>query len=123
MANGEAKDRLRERDQRVRERQVDHARDGRLLRVSASTLRSTRIMMTSYDDVMRTIIDLPADQLEALGLLCGREGISRAEAIRRAVADLLARDRTQQSSQAFGLWRKRPLDGVKHQRRLRREWS
>lgn len=76
-------------------------------------------MMTS----MRTIVELPATQLEALGRLCTREGISRAEAVRRAVADLLERDHRQQPSRAFGLWKKRPVDAVAHQRRLRREWA
>ncbi|MDO8793685.1 MAG: CopG family transcriptional regulator [Vicinamibacterales bacterium] len=80
-------------------------------------------MMTSYDDAMRTIIELPGAQLEALGRFCGREGISRAEAVRRAVADLLERDQRQQPARAFGLWKKRPVDAVAHQRRLRREWA
>jgi hypothetical protein len=37
-------------------------------------------MMTWHDDAMRTIIDLPADQLDALDGICRRESISRAEA-------------------------------------------
>jgi metal-responsive CopG/Arc/MetJ family transcriptional regulator len=61
---------------------------------------------------MRTIIEVPADQLEALDALCGRERISRAEAIRRAVADVVRRDRDQRPDAAFGLWRGRDLDGV-----------
>jgi polyphosphate kinase len=47
-------------------------------------------MMTYYDDAVRTIIELPEDQLGALDGICRRESISRAEAIRRAV-DLLVR--------------------------------
>ena len=42
-------------------------------------------MMTCYDDVVRTIIDLPDDQLRKLSDYCQREHVSRAEAIRRAV--------------------------------------
>lgn len=73
---------------------------------------------------MRTIIDLPEDQLEALDGICRRESISRAEAIRRAV-DLLVRDRAAGASHAaFGLWRgARAVDGLKYQERLRREWG
>ena len=79
--------------------------------------------MTSYDDVMRTIVELPPTQLEALGDLCRREGISRAEAVRRAVAEMLTRERAARPDQAFGLWRRKPTDGLTYQRKLRREWS
>ena len=81
-------------------------------------------MMTCYDDVMRTIIDLPEDQLGALDGICRREAISRAEAIRRAV-DLLVRDRAAGASHtAFGLWRgSKTIDGLTYQERIRREWA
>jgi hypothetical protein len=73
---------------------------------------------------VRTIIDLPDAQLEALDGICRRELISRAEAIRRAV-DLLVRDRAAGASHAaFGLWRgASAVDGVGYQERLRREWG
>ena len=81
-------------------------------------------MMTCYDDAVRTIIDLPVDQLDALDGICRRESISRAEAIRRAV-DLLVRDRAAGASHtAFGLWRgSKALDGLTYQERLRGEWG
>ena len=72
---------------------------------------------------MRTIIDLPADQLEALDGLCRREGISRAEGVRRAVAEHVRQHRTAEASQAFGIWRARNVDGLAYERRLRREWE
>lgn len=72
---------------------------------------------------MRTIIELPDAQLEALEVICAREGISRAEAIRRAVADHLARQRSAGESEAFGLWRRRPTDGLRYQEHVRREWD
>jgi hypothetical protein len=73
---------------------------------------------------MRTIIELPQDQLDALDGICRQESISRAEAIRRAV-DLLVRDRAASASHtAFGLWRSaRTVDGLRYQERLRREWG
>lgn len=79
-------------------------------------------MMTSYDDGMRTIVDLPEDQLRALGELCRRDKISRAEAIRRAVAQYAGHRSALGGRRAFGLWRGRRLDGLRYQRRLRREW-
>ncbi len=72
---------------------------------------------------MRTIIVLPPDQLEALADLCRREGISRAEAIRQAVAYYLNSRRPASGSRAFGLWRDRPIDGLEYERRLRDEWD
>ena len=80
-------------------------------------------MMTFYDDAMRTIIDLPEDQLHALDGICRREEISRAEAIRRAVALLVRHRGAGASGIAFGLWRgKRRVDGLRYQERLRGEW-
>lgn len=80
--------------------------------------------MTWYDDAMRTIIDLPDDQLEALDGICRRDGISRAEAVRRGVT-LLMRDRAaSRSGLAFGLWKgRRGSDGLAYQEKLRREWG
>jgi len=72
---------------------------------------------------VRTIIDLPPDQLEALDALCRREGISRAEAVRRAVADHVQTHRAPDRERAFGLWRAKPRDGVRYERRLRGEWD
>lgn len=46
-------------------------------------------MMTCDDILVRTIVDLPEEQIRKLTLLCRRERISRAEAIRRAVARYL----------------------------------
>ena len=78
--------------------------------------------MSSYDDIMRTIIDLPEEQIRALAELCRREKISRAEAVRRAVAEYASRHATGDAERAFGLWRGRRIDGLSYERRLRREW-
>lgn len=79
-------------------------------------------LMPSYDDGMRTIVEIPEDQVRMLAVVCRRERISRAEAIRRAVAEY-ARQRTMHgAANAFGLWRGRSLEGLRYQERLRREW-
>lgn len=80
-------------------------------------------MMTCYDDAMRTIIDIPDPQLEALDAWCRRDDISRAEAIRRAVAAQLSASAVSARAEAFGLWRDRRLDGLAYERRLRAEWT
>lgn len=71
---------------------------------------------------MRTIVEIPEGQLSALAELCRREKISRAEAIRRAVAEYALRQRSGRADDAFGLWRPRGVDGLAYERRLRREW-
>jgi hypothetical protein len=72
---------------------------------------------------MRTIIELPAHQLEALADLCRSEGISRAEAIRQAIAHYTRGRRSRAVAAAFGLWRQRPIDGLEYERQLRDEWA
>ena len=80
-------------------------------------------MMTRYDDGVRTIIDLPDEQLEALDAHCVRERISRAEAVRRAVAGHLKADRGPAVRRAFGLWRGRPEDALELEAGLRADWE
>ena len=72
---------------------------------------------------MRTIVDLPAEQIEALKQLSDDTQLSRAELMRRAVAEYLARHRTQRAEQAFGLWKARPRDALALQERMRSEWD
>lgn len=78
---------------------------------------------------MRTIIDLPEEQLKSLAALCESEGISRAEAIRRAVAEMLEKRKKVSWEEAmkpiFGMWkdRKDMADSVEYIRKLRSEWD
>jgi predicted transcriptional regulator len=79
--------------------------------------------MTAYDNViMRTIIELPDDQVAALSELCEAEKISRAEAIRRALAEMLSRKQATNREQAFGAWAQRG-DSRKYVEGLREEWE
>ena len=83
--------------------------------------------MTGDDDVMRTIVELPDAQVKALARLCRKEGISRAEAVRRAVDKLLASQQTTDTQEslraAFGLWRGRRPGGRGYVEALRAEWD
>ncbi len=80
-------------------------------------------LMPSHDVVMRTIIEIPEQDLHQLKELCSREHISRAEAIRRAVRDLLRRHRRPDGDEAFALWRDRAQDALSYEDGLRDEWS
>jgi metal-responsive CopG/Arc/MetJ family transcriptional regulator len=51
----------------------------------------------------RTIIDIPEDQLREIDTLCKLLGISRAEAVRRALRDYAQRN-GHVKADAFGLW-------------------
>ncbi len=72
--------------------------------------------------IMRTIIDLPEQQIAALGAFCERERISRAEAIRRAVEAWLASRVPAERDSAFGAW-DQGEDSRKLVDDLRAEWD
>jgi len=71
---------------------------------------------------MRTIVEIPDRDIERLAELCKQEGISRAEAVRRAVAELLRRREAEQAAEAFGLWQDREIDAQEYVDKLRSEW-
>lgn len=76
---------------------------------------------------MRTIIDLTDEQLARLEEVADREGISRAEAIRRAVdaayAGAAAGNSRAAREAAFGLWKGRKVDALRYVDKLRDEWE
>jgi metal-responsive CopG/Arc/MetJ family transcriptional regulator len=59
---------------------------------------------------VRTIVDLPDEQIRALGVYSKKYGVSRAEAVRRAVARFLPKHRLRKvdfrNDPAFGSWKK-----------------
>jgi len=69
--------------------------------------------------LMRTIVDLPAEQIRALDEICEREAISRAEAVRRAVARYVAEESAGDADDAFGLWHGRSIDALAYEDELR----
>ena len=76
---------------------------------------------------MRTIIDLEASQASRLDAWAKSQSLSRAEAVRRAVSQMLERA-TPQSGTGFGLWTKGQVvpperDGLALQHALREEWD
>lgn len=71
---------------------------------------------------MRTLIDLPDPQIEALAALCERVRQPRAAVIREAVAEYLERRAVKPIDAAFGLWGDAGADGLAYQERVRTEW-
>jgi hypothetical protein len=76
---------------------------------------------------MRTIVDIPEAQLKELAAYCAAEKISRAEAVRRAIAALPKKTKSPKEArrQFYGLWKGRTDigDAVEYQRTLRAEWD
>jgi len=73
---------------------------------------------------MRTLVDIPDDQITELTQLAEREKVSRAALVRKAIAALLASKRapnTDAFDAAFGI-RPDMEDGLAYQERLRAEW-
>jgi metal-responsive CopG/Arc/MetJ family transcriptional regulator len=71
---------------------------------------------------MRTLVDIPDDDIAALDELSTRRGASRAKVIREAVRDYLVRNPPADRDAAFGIWRGMQEDGLAYQERLRSEW-
>lgn len=71
---------------------------------------------------MRVLLNLPKDQVEALDQMRTRRGVSRAALVREAIRDYLECNQIAGLDDSFGLWQDSPVDGVEHQRLLRREW-
>jgi hypothetical protein len=71
---------------------------------------------------MRTIVDLPDAQVQALARVCRQEKISRAEAVRRAVAGWVSAS-TPAPAAGFGLWSHKKKNARKQVDRLRAEWE
>jgi hypothetical protein len=78
---------------------------------------------------MRTLIDIPEEDLAKIKKITAEQGISRAEYVRRALKTSLGSEPKADISQYFGLWKKalspdvEPEDGVAYQQRLRSEWD
>lgn len=72
---------------------------------------------------MRTIIDIPAHMLEQIDALAKGEKLSRAEAIRRAMAEYLEKRSRSRANAAFGIWKSRKIDPLAYEDALRKEWS
>lgn len=72
---------------------------------------------------MRTIIEIPDEQLKKLAYICEREDISRAELIRKAILLYLQENISVKNDYSFGIWKDKAVDSVAYQNKLREEWK
>lgn len=73
---------------------------------------------------MRTLIDLPQDELEIVDEVVKKLAISRAEFVRRAISVALTPYRHKMNHASFGSWSEKAgeVDGLAYQEKLRAEW-
>lgn len=72
---------------------------------------------------MRTLVDIPDADIEALDQIAAEKQVSRASLIREAVGELLDRHKEDVVLNGFGLWAgSETEDGLIIQRKLRAEW-
>lgn len=72
---------------------------------------------------MRTIIELSAEQVRGLSGYCEQKGISRAQAIREAVTELLKERGASERQRAFGLWQGKKIKSREWIDAIRGEWN
>lgn len=71
----------------------------------------------------RIVIDIPKEDLRQLDNLRAIRHVTRAEIIRQALAGFLENNRVDASSNAFGLWGNKQVDGVVYENQIREEWE
>jgi metal-responsive CopG/Arc/MetJ family transcriptional regulator len=72
---------------------------------------------------MRTLVDIPDGEVEALNALSKAEGVSRAESIRRAIKAYVQRNRPSAAHEGFGLWKDKGIHTDEYLRKIRAEWD
>lgn len=70
---------------------------------------------------MRTLVDIPDDQIDEITMICAAKKKSRAEIIRQAIAAFIEINRPS-TMDAFGLLKNKGIDGVDYQQEIRSEW-
>ena len=76
---------------------------------------------------MRTIIDIPEADISLLDKMSKKAACSRAATIRNAIKDYIEKNKAKHTetvlSQAFGIWKDSPVDGLAYEDEIRKEWD
>lgn len=74
---------------------------------------------------MRTIIDIPDEDVKILNQLSKKKKTSRAEIIRQALTNYITEySKLRKSySKAFGIWKGKKINSINYQKQLRSEWE
>jgi len=72
---------------------------------------------------MRTIIDIPQRILDEIDALATQDKVSRAETVRRAMAEYVEKRPRSRPDAAFGIWKKRKIEALDYEDALRGKWT
>ena len=72
---------------------------------------------------MRTLVDIPEEDLSLLNSLSEAGHVSRAELVRRAISAYLEPHKQDKRVEGFGLWGRRAVDSLKYEKKVRSEWK
>ncbi len=72
---------------------------------------------------MRTLVDIPEDELGRLTELSKSRQVSRAHLVRCAISEYLQAQPKDALEEAFGMWADRKIDALAYQEQMRREWE
>ena len=77
---------------------------------------------------VRTLVDIPAEELQRLTALSKERKVSRAHLVRCAVSQYLAEEEGKETrkdtlDELFGIWKDRNIDGLAYQEMMRKEWD
>jgi metal-responsive CopG/Arc/MetJ family transcriptional regulator len=75
---------------------------------------------------MRTLVDLPENELKQLTKLSKAEKVSRAHLVRCAIHDYIEKRKAKKPDtldESFGMWADRGIDGLEYQLKIRSEWD
>ncbi|MEO8737575.1 MAG: CopG family transcriptional regulator, partial [Edaphobacter sp.] len=79
-------------------------------------------LMYIEERFMRTLVDIPDEDLGRLNELSSARRVSRAELVRSAISLFLRTHGGDVADEAFGLWTDSKEDGLAYQKRMRSEW-
>lgn len=68
-------------------------------------------------------MDIPDKMLKEIDEVAKRDSISRAEAVRRAMAEFIAGRSLPTTDSAFGIWKSRHIDALDYEDTIRGEWN
>ena len=71
---------------------------------------------------MRTIIEVPDDDIKHLDCIVKQQNKSRAAIIREAIRIYLESKTVDSDKSAFGIWKEKKVDGIHYQEQVRSDW-
>lgn len=72
---------------------------------------------------MRTLVDIPEEELKQLNQISKKKRVSRAHLVRCAISNYLNEQPKDSLDKFFGIWADRKIDGLEYQLKMRSEWD